>query len=438
MKLMVYSHDAFGLGNIRRMLAICEGLLEQIEDLSILILSGSPMLQSFRLPPRLDYIKLPCINRGETGQLRAKDLGTSLQETLQLRSDLMRSVAANFQPDVLLVDKKPYGIEGELTETIRHLKSELPETKLVLLLRDILDRAEVTIADWEKHDYYNAIAQFYDRVLVVGMPQIFDVTREYQFPAAVNRKVRFCGYMRRPEGHQAVADIRQALGILPTEQLILVTPGGGEDGYQLISTYLQGLRLLPSQNTLKTLIFTGPEMPASQRMAIAEQVASLPQVMVREFSDDLMSYIAAADAVVAMGGYNTICEILTADRPAVIVPRIKPSQEQLIRASRMQQLGLFKAIHPEQLSPTKLMRSVLYQLQQDHLRPSLSLDLGALPRIGKHILRLSQSPQLITASDAKIAYLVQKQEPNPCLPHSVQRKSQSTSQPKPTNLAIAQ
>jgi predicted glycosyltransferase len=437
MKLMVYSHDAFGLGNIRRMLTICESLLEQIEDLSILVLSGSPMLHSFRLPPRLDYIKLPCINRGESGQLRAKYLGTSLEETLRMRSDLILSAATHFKPDVLLVDKKPYGIEGELTDTVKYLHAELPNTKLVLLLRDILDRAEVTISDWEKNDYYSVIAKYYDRVLVVGMPEIFDITKEYKFPAEVNRKVRFCGYMHRKAGHRSIGEVRQELGVTESESLVLVTPGGGEDGYQLIETYLQGLALIPSETPLKTLIFTGPEMPVSQRLALVEQANQYPQVIIREFSDDLMSYVAAADTVVAMGGYNTICEILTTGRPAVIMPRIKPSHEQLIRATRMHQLGLFQAVHPEQLSPTKLMQSVLHQLQHDHLRPSLSLDLDAMSRIGKHMLDLTQQKQSKTLVDHKIISLAQKLEFAQCHLSSFKTKSQAKSQPSSANLAIA-
>jgi predicted glycosyltransferase len=85
MRLLVYSHDTFGLGNIRRMLAICEHLLDAIPNLSILLLSGSPMLQGFRIPKNLDYIKLPCLNRGTTGKISAKYLGMDADETVCCR-----------------------------------------------------------------------------------------------------------------------------------------------------------------------------------------------------------------------------------------------------------------------------------------------------------------------------------------------------------------
>ena len=43
-----------------------------------------------------------------------------------------------------------------------------------------------------------------------------------------------------------------------------------------------------------------------------------------------------------MGGYNTFCEILSCDVPAIIVPRTIPRLEQYIRASRAQELGLVR------------------------------------------------------------------------------------------------
>ncbi|MEL7316717.1 MAG: glycosyltransferase, partial [Cyanobacteria bacterium J06559_3] len=122
MRLMVYSHDAFGLGNLRRMLTICDYLLSCWPRLSILLVSGSPMIQGFRLPKGLDYIKLPCLNRGIAGDISAKYLGTSTEETVALRSQLIYSAACHFKPDLLLVDKKPAGLKGELTQTLEYLQ----------------------------------------------------------------------------------------------------------------------------------------------------------------------------------------------------------------------------------------------------------------------------------------------------------------------------
>ncbi|MEM7725398.1 MAG: glycosyltransferase [Cyanobacteria bacterium P01_A01_bin.45] len=386
MRLMVYSHDTFGLGNIRRMLAICEYLLEEIPRLSILLLSGSPMLQGFRLPERLDYIKLPCLNRGETGEIAVKYLGLNLEDTVKLRSHVILSAAINFQPDLFLVDKKAYGIKNELIPAVRYIHKSLPQTKKVLLFRDILDTPEKIINEWKKQGYYAGIEKYYESLLVMGTPDVLDFRQEYQLPEKLIKKVRFCGYIRRLSGNKSKATIRQELNIQDNQKLVLVTPGGGQDGYQLLDSYLRGLKLLGNLYDFKSLIICGPEMPISQRKAIYKSAENNSQVELGEFTDDLMSYIEASDAVVSMAGYNTVCEILCASKPAVIVPRIKPSQEQLIRSQRMQKKAPFNVIHPNKLNSKILIESLLQILEVSQEKHSI--DLEGLPRLSHYIKNL--------------------------------------------------
>lgn len=390
-KILVYSHDAYGLGNISRMLAICNYLLKQTPNLSILLVSGSPMLHDFRLPPGLDYIKLPCLNRG-WGQMAVKYLNADIESILRLRSEIILAAARNYQPDLVLVDKKPTGIEGELQSTIEYLKHNLPATKFVLLLRDILDTPEKTIAEWQREDYYCQVEALYDRILVVGMQEIFDLVREYQFSEAIADQLRYCGYIRKDSGLKNRQTIRQELGIGRDEKLILVTPGGGEDGYCLISNYLQGLAQQKDnfvEQKIHTLIFCGAEMPPQHQQQIYQQAKELPGVIVKEFTNDMMSYINTADLVVSMCGYNTITEVLQKGKKAIVVPRIKPGREQLIRAQSMAKAGLIKTIHPQQIAPNLLIEAVFASLSS--AKPpakSVRLDFLGLPRVADYLSML--------------------------------------------------
>ncbi|HEY9802847.1 MAG TPA: glycosyltransferase family protein [Leptolyngbyaceae cyanobacterium] len=387
MRLLVYSHDAYGLGNIRRMLAICEHLLSEIPELSILLLSGSPMLQGFRLPKGLDYIKLPCLNRGSSGEVEVKYLGMGIEETVRLRSQLILSTAINFQPDLFLVDKKPYGVKNELADTINYFAEKLPETKLVLLLRDILDSPEATINEWRKNGYYATLEKFYHQILIVGTPEVFDTVNEYQFSPILAQKSRYCGYISRKSGLKSPDVIREELQLSAHERLILVTPGGGEDGYELVDMYLSAIQLLPKSICYKSLIIYGPEMPIKQKQLVHQAASNNPQVKVKEFTDDLMSYIQASDAIVSMAGYNTVCEILSANKPAVIIPRYQPSKEQLIRAQRMDDLGIFKAINPESVCQKEFQESLINQLIHPHSKQNC-LNMNGLTNIKKYIYLL--------------------------------------------------
>ncbi|MFN6477682.1 glycosyltransferase [Nostoc sp. DedQUE07] len=98
-----------------------------------------------------------------------------------------------------------------------------------------------------------------------------------------------------------------------------------------------------------------------------------------------MSYIAA-DAVVAMGGYKTTCEILSVGKPAVVVPRIKPSREQCIRAENLANLGVLAAIQND-LTLDILLRSLLQQLQTPQISQP-KINLNGLPKINQYISTL--------------------------------------------------
>lgn len=361
-RVLIYSHDTFGLGNIRRMLEVARHLVQSSPEVSVLVVTGSPMLHAFRIPPRVDYVKLPCLSRNIEGRYGARYLDLSLDATVRLRANLIRSTIADFAPHLILVDKKPFGVEDELSGALSELATGAGRPKLVLLLRDILDSPEETTRVWRKNGCFEAIEAYYDQVLVVGSPEVFDLRREYRFPPFAAAKVEFCGYIARQPGRMSRAAARRELELAERQPLVLVTPGGGEDGHALISNYLAGLRALPVPERPRSHIVIGPEMGDAERAALHQSAAALPQVSLQDFSDDMMSLMAAADVVLAMGGYNTVCELLTQRKRAVVVPRIKPGLEQCIRAERMSALGLLRMLHPSQLTPKTLLDAVRAEL----------------------------------------------------------------------------
>jgi predicted glycosyltransferase len=383
MRLMVYSHDTFGLGNIRRMLAICSHLHASIPDLSILIVSGSPMLQSFRVAQGIDYIKLPCLKRTELGELGVRFLDLDVTEIVRLRRELILSTVASYRPDVVLVDKKPDGLAGELEPSLRHIKCSLPQTRIHLVLRDILDSSSVTVDAWTRRGYYNILRWFYDRVLVLGDQSIFDVCEEYQFPQGLREKVHHCGYVQRQRPGRSRSEIRRELGVEQWESLVFVTAGGGQDGYELFSASLAATSSLAQRLPLKTLLVTGPELGTEQTQAICRAAQTQDGLQVIEFTDDLMSYMNAADIVISMAGYNTICELLTLGKRSILVPRVRPIEEQRIRAERLAGFRAFRTILPDELTPRVLERAIEEELQlaQSTAPVPTCIDLGALPRI---------------------------------------------------------
>lgn len=383
-RVVVYSHDTFGLGNIRRMLAICEYLLNASPELSILLITGSPIIQNFRIPARLDYIKLPCLSRTDRDTYCTKYLGTELELTMRMRSGLILSAMETFDPHLVLVDKKPFGVKNELEPALTYMKQTRPGVQYMLVLRDILDSPHATIANWETHGYCDIIQKLYNRVLVLGCAEIFDFAAEYRLPESVAAKTRLCGYVGRQRKQYARQELRERLNVRPNETLVLVTAGGGEDSDRLMQCYVAALPQLSSRIAgLHSLLVHGPEMPSEKIAQLRTFVELSPNVNVQSFTDDLMSHMVAADLVVSMGGYNTICEILSLGKRSVVVPRVRPVEEQWIRAERMHRLGLLRAIHPDLLSSDALAEAVASELESpDGLsHGEMKLDMGALPEI---------------------------------------------------------
>lgn len=394
-RIMVYSHDTYGLGNVRRMLTIAEHLVESRDDLSVLLVSGSPMVQSFRIRDRIDYIKLPAIHRVARERYCARSLSITVEHLVAMRANVIRCAVADFEPDLILVDKKPLGVNDELAMALEYSREHRPSCRHALVLRDILDSPERTRRQWREDECDECIRTYYDTVFVLGSEHVFDACREYGFAPDVCNRVQYCGYLARKPGRRAPQGVRAALGI-DGGRMVLVTPGGGEDGYALIDAYLNALPQLPTDGSIKSVIVTGSDMPPEQKAEIERRGASLPHVSVLEFVDDMMAYMAAADLVVSMGGYNTFCEIASARRHAVIVPRSKPVLEQSIRAERFAARGLLSAVEPDRLSPRTLAAAVTTELLRvEKGEPSFGahLDLGALPRLSASISRLIDDAQ---------------------------------------------
>jgi predicted glycosyltransferase len=389
-RILVYSHDTFGLGNIRRIMSICEHLTQTSPELNILVLSGSPMLHSFRIPPRTDYIKLPCLSRTDKGRYGVKYLATDLSQAIRLRAEIINSAAVHFRPDVFLVDKKPLGVENELRPTVQYLKEIRPQTRLALLLRDVLDEPSETIAVWRRHRYHDVINRLYDSILVVGSRQIFDVASEYEFPQSSRRKMAYCGYLRRPVPELRGRSVRTTLGI-GDAHFVVVTPGGGEDGRLLVETFLSGIKHFGETSNIHAGIIFGPEMSADLKEELEARAQGCINVHVIDFTPDIMSWFAAADLVVSMGGYNTVCEILSLNKRGIIVPRTRPVREQLIRARRLSERRLLRMIHPDELNPEGLMAAVHEEINRPP-SATVALDMDGLPRVTRALKDMMRGP----------------------------------------------
>ena len=377
-KILLYSHDTFGLGNIRRTLLLAEELKAQYGGGSILIVTGSPMIHAFRIPEGVDYVKLPCLDRTEAECYQPRFLGGCVNEVRETRRAILKNTVLGFDPDLMIVDKRAAGVDGELMPALLALRARGSRTKIVLGLRDILDDAARTSAVLRENRSFEIIERFYDEVWVYGSKEIFDTVKEYEFPQAVREITHYCGYLKRPTESAARPD---------GPPRVLVTTGGGGDGGPMIEAYLEGLASLPRSTALETTVVFGPQMPGTKRKELLERFGFLADVTFLDFEPELTKRYANSEVVVSLAGYNTVCELLSFARRAILVPRAEPVSEQLIRARLLTARGYFEMLEPEDLTAHNLITKVLNALDPS-LTSTPHLDLEGLPGVRRRVAQL--------------------------------------------------
>jgi predicted glycosyltransferase len=367
-RILIYSHDSFGLGHLRRCRAIAHALVRHDPKVSVLILSGSPIIGNFEFRDRVDFVRLPGVVKLKNGEYVPLKLPMAIEETVALRAAIILHTAEAFDPDVFIVDKEPHGLRGEVLETLHMLKAR--GTFLVLGLRDILDDPHLLGPEWRNKNVMPTLENLYDELWVYGLPQICNPLDGLSVPPSVLRKMVYTGYLRR--------NLRQGLSVAADfpyldRPYILVTAGGGGDGDVMLDWVLRAYENDPDLPVPGFFVF-GPFLDADLQASFNARIAKLPNVDSIIFDTQPESLIDNATAIVAMGGYNTFCEILSFDKRALIVPRTTPRLEQFIRASRSQEYGLVKmlvndAVHDiEAGTPDwRLMATALRQLPQQGL-----------------------------------------------------------------------
>ena len=382
-RIAIFTHDTYGLGHVRRCLHIVREFSERLPDSSILLITGSPASGAMRdLPDNADYLKIPTIVQTGKTDNRPPHLSIGAREIASLRKRIVRSTLDSFRPDLFLVDNFPLGSRKELLPTLHRLRElSIPA---VLGLRDIVDRPEVVRATWTKEKIYDALREYYDLILVYGLPEILEVREAYGLPPEIGSKVRYCGYIAspRPPAHDP-AEIRRELGL--ESPLVVATVGGGGDGFPLLSSFVQAVRQIPN---ISAVAVTGPLMASTDRQRIRQLAEGEGRIVVKDYVPDLPAYLAASDLVLAMGGYNTVAELLGLGRWALVLPRdwrygeyaerkdAGREWEQLTRARQLERLGHLRVLSAESFRPEALRESIVGALEHGERRdvPRIEVD----------------------------------------------------------------
>jgi predicted glycosyltransferase len=386
-RVLIYSHDSMGLGHLRRCRTIAHALVDADPRLSVLILSGSPIIGSFDFRTRVDFVRVPGVIKLRNGAYTSLNLPFAIEETLEMRASIMRHTAAIFDPDLFIVDKEPLGLRGEVRPTLELMRARgVPS---VLGLRDIMDEPGQLEEDWQRKHVMPALDELYEQIWVYGLPEICDPLEGLPEPAGERDKMQYTGYLRR-----SAPTLASAGTVAPfDEPYLLVTPGGGGDGETMIDWVISAYEATDDLPWPALIVF-GPFMSAERQAAFSARVAALPRLQAITFDARLERLVQDAAGIVAMGGYNTFCEILSFDKKALIVPRTEPRLEQFLRAERSQELGLTRMLANDGVRAPEAMIAALRCLPSADAPSARYLDglLGGLDEVNRLALGLIDRP----------------------------------------------
>lgn len=376
-RVLLYSHDSVGLGHIRRNLALAHTLTAEIPALTGrsvtgMLLTGVGHGAGLDVPPGFDVALLPGICKGGTGY-QPRHMRVPMGDLLSLREQIVQAVVHGLGPDLIIVDRHPYGVDGELRRTLAATRRARPSTTIVLGLREVLDEPRAVAREWQQVGDLGELQEIFDEIWVYGDPRVHDVRETGEVPAELHHLIRYTGYLASGRRWVPEAD--------PTElPYVLSMAGGGSDGLEVLTRAARAT--VPAGH--RHLVVTGPQMPPEDLLRV--RAAAAPGTTVLASVPDGLATIRRASAVVSMAGYNTVCEALTTGTPLLLVPREVPRREQLIRACGLQAVGAvdlerLAGLTSERLS-SWLAAAVHRSTDRDHL------DLAGLAGVAHRVAAL--------------------------------------------------
>jgi len=374
-RILMYSHDTFGLGHLRRSRTIAHALVTHFPNVEISIISGSPVVDAFSFDPRVNYVQIPATKKLANGNYQSADETESFEQTVAAREAIIRNTAERFRPDMVIVDKEALGLAREMLPTLRMLKAR--GVICVLGLRDVLDAPDLLKEEWERKHITDHLEELYDEIWIYGPGSFYNPLAGIELHEPVLARTRFTGFLRR-----SLPEIDDGTAARYGSGHVLVTAGGGGDGHDLMAAALRAIKEGHDRET-RYLFVLGPFMTECERFEISARAASVPNIEIVDFLANLETLVANARAIIGMCGYNTFCEVISFDKRALFVPRTAPRREQSIRAYRAEEFGWVNVLDIEEAKNPSLFRAAVNRLMDSPL-PSEAVarpDLEGLSRI---------------------------------------------------------
>ncbi len=375
-KLMFYCQHILGIGHLVRSLEIVRGL---VDDFQVCFINGGEVVEGIAIPEGVEMVNLPAIkNDTEFQELQVVDSKYNLAEVQEFRRQELLNLLHKFQPDIFVIELFPFGrrqFSFELIPLLEEIKQKYTVTKIVCSLRDITIRKK----EQDRHEkkIIQLMNKYFDLLLIHSDRSFLPLEETFSRVKDINCPVRYTGYVVQEE-NKAVNTTEIEIDNRDKPSIV-VSIGGGRFGHELLECVVGTAPILETKIPHQIQVFTGCFIPENKFLELQKLAQKANNINLRKYTNNLIGYLKTADLSISMGGYNTTMNILTTDVRSMILPFTgNGDREQTIRAEKLEQLGVVRVIHPEDLQPDLFAEQIINYLQE--IPTSVYIDLQGVEK----------------------------------------------------------
>jgi len=368
MKIIQYCQHVLGVGHLFRSLEISRALSAH----RVILVTGGPPVE-IDLPEHVREFRLPDLQMDNAFKgLFSTDKNLTVDQVKKERQKRLLALFENERPDLFLVELYPFGRKAfrfELDPVLKALREKrLAPCAVFSSVRDILVEKD----DHGKHEarVVKTLNGYFDAVLIHADPDLVEIRETFGPFDEISIPVEYTGYIAPQPSAAAGQRIRKQMEMDDSETLIVASAGGGNVGAPLLDAVIRAFARLESDKC-RLQVFTGPFMNSKDIDGLKKMAPAGVQVV--KFTADFISYLAAADLSVSMGGYNTTMNILATRVPALLWP-FSQNREQRLRARRLADRGFLTVLQDADLQPDRLAVMIDQKLSQS-TRPAATINL---------------------------------------------------------------
>lgn len=348
-RIVFYSQHLVGVGHHFRNRQIIRALADEYD---VYFVDGGRPVPGATLPVSVQIHHLtPVFKDLVTGHLTS-ETGYDIQTVLKTRKQTLNSLITRVCPEVFIIEYFPFArweLAGELLEAIDTGQAMNPDIRIICSLRDVPRRVP------DSDQVCSILNHHFHALLIHADPQLARLEDHFSDTDNIHIPVHYTGYVVEP---------LDSVGCeLQTQNYVLVSAGGGADGYDLIKPCIKAWQRLSQRGIVegrKMVIFTGPFMQQAQYDTLENMCKGGP-FHIDRFTSHFLHWMRCADLSISRAGYNTCMNILTTRTRAILVPGSLVSDQEF-RAHRLSELGLAYTLLPQNLTSNKMAKAIVEAL----------------------------------------------------------------------------